>query len=99
MGSVSRYNVKEACLLLQHDHPHGNSITASVDVTLVLQTLGVDQTRVGEWLNVVGYVHLKPDEQNLRSDPKVITVQALLVWSAGFLNVQAYERSIDMQNT
>jgi hypothetical protein len=89
--------VKAARLLLQHDHPQGNSVTASVDVTLVLRTIGANETRIGEWLNIIGYVQKQLDERKINDEGKFVAVQALLVWSAGSLNVKAYEESLDRQ--
>lgn len=65
----------------------------SVDARLVLEKLSIELTRVGEWVNVVGYVTAKPTpSKDACSDVPSAHVQALLLWPAGPLDVQRYEK-------
>jgi len=68
-------------------------------VDLVLERLGPQETRVGEWVNVVGYITSihPPDDRKRPSDRggPMVHVQALIIWSAGSLDVQRYEASVD----
>jgi hypothetical protein len=68
-----------------------------VDVTLVLESLGEEQTRVGEWVNVIGYItDIAPSADGKEPDHASPTVhtQAVLLWSAGPVDIRRYERSV-----
>ncbi len=87
--------------MLKHPEPNKScSVLALVNVDLVLERLTSQQTRVGEWVNVIGYITaIKPsnDRGNGSSDHEIpkVRIQALLLWSAGSLDVQRYEVSVD----
>lgn len=70
-------------------------VTAMVDVNMLLETIGHEQTRAGEWVNVMGYVtaesHKRPPGP--RTEESVIHVQALMVWSTGPLDIKEYEKT------
>jgi hypothetical protein len=99
--SVLAYSTRGAILQLAHAYPRGTNVTAHVDVSLVLETLGEEQTRVGEWVNVIGYVTAKADAASAPTAPSISTqaasvhVQALVLWSTGPLNVDRYEMSFE----
>ena len=95
LHSVLAYSPSSARLKLAHDYPQDSNVTAVVDVNLLLETLGHEQTRVGEWVNVVGYVTSKRRASKPDSGGLSVNVQALLVWSTGPLDVQRYERTFD----
>ena len=66
-----------------------------LDVKLLLQSLNHEQTDVGQWVNVIGYISLiqrpsskAPDLKNSRVD-----VQALVLWKAEDLDIALYEAS------
>lgn len=67
-------------------------MTALVDVRLVLERLTSDQRRTGEWVNVMGYVTAILSD-NRRPGELLVHVQALLLWSAGALDIQQYQAS------
>jgi hypothetical protein len=91
---VQAYSVSTASLKLQHRDASDANVSALVDVRLVLERLTGDHTRPGEWVNVLGYVAaILPD--NLRHGELVVHVQALLVWSAGALDIQQYQTSVE----
>lgn len=72
-------------------------VRALVNVDLVLARLGSEQTRVGEWVNVLGYITSVPSVGSKPADgPKspTVSIQALLLWSAGPVDVQRYEASV-----
>ncbi len=87
-----------ATLTMGHDFPKGTAVRAAVDVKLLLQTLKTNQTDVGSWVHVIGYV--TSVEQNPAGPTKgggpasTIGVQALLVWTAEDLDIPAYERAL-----
>jgi hypothetical protein len=66
-----------------------------VDVNLLLDTLGHEKTRVGEWVNVIGYVTRKQRMNKASPGDLAVHVQALVVWSTGPLDVQRYEKAFD----
>ncbi len=96
--SVTSYSTNAAILTLEHNHPVGNTLKALVDVNLLVDTMKSNETRVGEWLNVMGYT--KPESISTRSKDNQpgVTIQAIALWSAGPLNLKGYERSLDQQS-
>lgn len=69
-----------------------------MDVQLVLEKIGAEQTRIGEWVNVIGYITFisTASTGGLTSshEESNVHVQALLLWSAGSLHIQRYQLSI-----
>ena len=63
LGCVTDYNKSTGCLALGHAYPPPPSpfLTALVDVNILLETLKSTDTRIGEWLNVMGYVEAHPE--------------------------------------
>lgn len=68
---------------------------ACVDVQLLLQTLQPGITRVGEWVNVIGYVMERPKGRRRRSDAAGAFIQALVMWPTGPLDIKRYEATFD----
>lgn len=91
--------MKNAILTLRHAFPKNEKdIQAHVDVKLVLNTLKADHIRAGEWLNIIGYVE-KSRTMNCEKDGvSIVDIQAILVWSAGSLDVHAYEESFRLHD-
>ncbi|OHW97058.1 Ten1 domain-containing protein [Colletotrichum incanum] len=99
LGCVTLYSTHSAVLTLEHGFPKGSNISALVDVQLLLGTIKLDQTQIGEWVNVVGYVTpLPPGMRAKRTtrEAKKVAVQALLLWSAGPLDLQRYESTFEI---
>lgn len=72
LGCVTRYVISTGVLELQHAyplHPHV-CIVALVDVNMVLETLKREDTLVGAWVNVMGYVEevLKEGKRGQRQE-------------------------------
>ena len=67
---------------------------ALVDVNLLLSTLKSDETQIGAWVNVLGYVERKKHDSSSHGEAAV-RVQALLLWSSGPFNLEGYERTLD----
>jgi hypothetical protein len=65
-----------------------------VDVNLLLGTLHSTDTRIGEWVNVMGYITVPSSKQDCRSKAKQanVSVQAVVLWSAGSVKVDEYEK-------
>lgn len=78
-------------------------VSALVDVQLILEKLTANLTRAGEWVNVLGYVSpMAVDgakgKRAAAQRATQVRVQALLLWSAGSLNVRDYESFFDEPN-
>ncbi|KAK1779003.1 CST complex subunit Ten1 [Copromyces sp. CBS 386.78] len=107
LGCVTSYSSVSGILTLQYQHQAQDSrcVVALVDVTLVLRTLKSDQVRIGEWVNVIGYVTAvnplparKGSRENEVLQARVQThvrIRALLIWSSGPLDTQRYSESVD----
>jgi len=104
--SVDSYDVRSGILALKHPQPSSTiEIIADVAVDLVLETIGRENMEVGAWVNVMGYVREKSSHaaqsnskrpsRNAEQDlVKHIGVQAIAVWSAGNLDLVAYEDAV-----
>ena len=111
LGCVTEYNPKTGFLTLQHAYPPPPSpcSTALVDVNLLLESLKNKETRLGEWVNVVGYIELQLErsesigskgrgyDRDVRMEKQHGTptrVQAVMIWSAGGVKLAEYERTL-----
>ncbi|TLS27085.1 hypothetical protein PpBr36_04575 [Pyricularia pennisetigena] len=102
LGCVTSYATSNATLTLENtfqlrDRDSGlrqSRVQALVDVNLVLQALNQEQTRPGEWVNVLGYVTKSGSSGDKRTGSHRVKVQALLLWSAGSLSLQDYEKTL-----
>lgn len=80
--------VPAATLILKHNYPAvGTAEIANVDVVHVLERIKSHELEVGSWVNVIGYVE--------RRKEKRIFVQAITVWSAGNVDLNAYEQAVE----
>jgi hypothetical protein len=80
-------------LSLFHDFPSPrNRHTVQVDISQLLDTIHHQNLQIGAWLNVIGYI--TPSTSRSRSK-----VQAILVWSAGAINLQQYETALISRQT
>jgi Telomere capping, CST complex subunit len=94
LNSVTNYSIKTAILTLEHNYPSGNPFKALVDVSLLLNMLKSDDTRIGAWVNVIGYIERKK-QQVATAEGEKLQVQALVLWSSGPFDLNGYERSLD----
>ncbi|MCJ1265652.1 hypothetical protein MMC22_005532 [Lobaria immixta] len=104
LGCVTGYTTKTGILALQHPYPPPphRSLTAWVDVNLLLSTLKTTDTQRGEWVNIVGYVqgrttNLRPESRARKSRPDEVVgvkVQAIMLWSAGDVTLGEYEKAL-----
>ncbi|KAM5352418.1 hypothetical protein ACJ41O_005141 [Fusarium nematophilum] len=98
LGCVTSYSTSSGCLLLGHPYPKDADVTVLVDVSLLLETITSEQTRVGEYLNVIGYITAKKVLRGLDApdrETSQVSVQALVVWSTGPLALHRYEKILD----
>lgn len=96
LGCVTSYATASGLLTLQHQFPKSPEVQALVDVRLLLEKLTAEQTSVGEWVNVIGYINSPPSSSvNMSTKRKrglsAVHVQALMLWSAGSLDIGRYE--------
>ncbi|QSZ31703.1 hypothetical protein DSL72_001270 [Monilinia vaccinii-corymbosi] len=96
LGCVTSYDKKSAILTLEHNFPVGNGIRASVNVQLLLNVLKSHETRIGEWVNILGYIVDLDGQQDTkdRLPGTEISIRAIVLWSAGAIQLDAYERSL-----
>jgi cellulase/cellobiase CelA1 len=86
--SVDEYVVTTATLRLKHDYPHSDSPRiANVNIEHVLEAVQRSAVDVGSWINVIGYVE--------RQKQQGVFVQAVAVWDAGNLDLDAYEKAVE----
>jgi hypothetical protein len=94
---VSKYSTNTAVLTLEHNHPPNNSVKALVDVRLLLNTLKSNETSIGEWVNVMGYVTSERIQGPPVNPKSEIKIQAIVLWSANSFNLEGYENSLDQK--
>jgi len=97
-SSVTSYATASATLCLQDPHPRGSKDHVLVDVKLLLETLKTENTQIGEWVNVIGYIvasPVRPDTTPANRKRSEVHIQALLLWSAGPLDLDRYEASLE----
>ncbi|KAH8685940.1 CST complex subunit Ten1 [Tricladium varicosporioides] len=98
LGCVTEYSIKSASLILEHNYPRDKAFKARVNVDLLLENLKAEETQIGEWVNVIGYIGI--DQSPLSSHEKnaYIPIQAIVLWPTGPFNLQTYERSLRFQS-
>ncbi|KAI1749512.1 CST complex subunit Ten1 [Xylaria castorea] len=105
LGCVTGYSNHHACVTLIHSYPkENNDVEALVDVKLLLETLKSEQTDMGQWVHVIGYItSVNPASpvaatgSRHPSRSKTAThvgVQALFLWIARGLDLGTYEKSM-----
>ncbi|KAI1501921.1 CST complex subunit Ten1 [Biscogniauxia marginata] len=100
LGCVTAYATNLAHISLEHNYPRGSTVKAMVDVKLLLQSLKSEQTDIGQWIHVIGYVtsirHTpgKTTASNARRrGATCVSVQALVLWTAEDLDISTYEQA------
>ncbi|KAI5927464.1 CST complex subunit Ten1 [Camillea tinctor] len=104
IGCVTAYTTNSAHLSLEHDCPKGSTVSAVVDVNLLLQNLRKEQTDIGQWVHVIGYITSikhpprtpgKTTASNVRGrGATCIGVQAIVLWTAEDLDIATYEQAL-----
>ncbi|KIN06691.1 hypothetical protein OIDMADRAFT_113385 [Oidiodendron maius Zn] len=99
LGCVTNYSTKTATLTLEHNYPPGNKVQAIVDAGLLVSSLKSDETQIGEWINVIGYIQAPRQKLGKHSNNIHLRteVQAIVLWSAGPLKLDGYEKSLEQQ--
>ena len=101
-GSVSNFHVETATLTLQHHYPACSTpVAAAVNIDLTLSTLKATDTQIGEWINIMGYITGRTQSLGVGSRKTgealgmMVSVQAIMLWSAGSIKLGEYERTLD----
>lgn len=108
LGCVTKYDLSTGVLELQHAYPttFDTTVTALVDLNLLLENLKREDIVVGAWVNIIGYVEeimnkrakVRGLEGNMGQGviPRVnlVKVQAIMLWSAGSIKIGEYERAL-----
>ncbi|EKD13897.1 uncharacterized protein L3040_005490 [Drepanopeziza brunnea f. sp. 'multigermtubi'] len=97
LGCVTKYSTQTAILTLEHNHPPGNLLKAQVDVRLLVSTLKSNETQVGEWVHVMGYIANDQKPNGTTNRNLDVGIQAVVLWCAGPLSLTGYERSLDQR--
>ncbi|KAI1800587.1 CST complex subunit Ten1 [Daldinia bambusicola] len=96
LGCVTGYSTRSATLSLEHEYPKGTKARVSVDVTLLLENLNSEQTDIGQWVHIIGYI-TSIDKSLVKttagSNTENIGVQALVLWISRDLDISSYESS------
>lgn len=95
-SSVTSYSTASAELTLCHNFPKTSEVQAAVDVRLILEKLKTDHISIGQWVNAVGYIAISPaakatTSRELKAGASIVHIQALMLWSAGPLDITRYE--------
>lgn len=107
LGCVLDYEDATGYVTVEHRYQINSSrprsFTAQIDMNIVLGTAKPECFQSGSWINIIGYVQEPPNRKSQKSKasrsrsavPGLPVVQAVLVWSAGALKVDKYERAIE----
>ncbi|KAF1931192.1 uncharacterized protein M421DRAFT_2709 [Didymella exigua CBS 183.55] len=88
LGCVDEYVVQTATLKLKHNYPVARTAEiANVDIVHVLERIRSHELEVGSWINVIGYVERRKENG--------VLVQAITVWSAGNVDLSAYQQAVE----
>ena len=108
LGCVTKYDLSTGVLELQHAYPSAfdTTVIALVDVNLLLENLKREDIVVGAWVNIIGYVEETVNKREKVRDLDgnmgqggisrvyLVKVQAIMLWSAGSINIGEYERAL-----
>lgn len=95
--SVTSYSTASAELTLHHNFPKTSEVKAVTDVRLLLAKLNAEQTAIGQWVNIIGYISASPlgpptkSLKQAKAGESAAYIQALMLWTAGPLDVCRYE--------
>ncbi|KAF2264982.1 hypothetical protein CC78DRAFT_462681 [Lojkania enalia] len=88
LGCVDEYIVPTATLRVKHNYPLSSPPhVANVNIDHVLESVTRISIDVGSWINIIGYVERQPE--------KGVFVQAITVWDAGNVDLEAYQKAIE----
>lgn len=96
-ASVDKYDLTTHGLILSH--PSASEVPqqafAHANVAHVLESIQHTALEKGAWVNVIGYVVSKKNVKGARA--QIVKVDAVVLWEAKEINLQEYERGIEMR--
>lgn len=88
--------------MLENNSTDADRVIADVDVKLRLESLSAEQTEVGYWLNIIGYVTsimpFGPKEGSSERRGHRVGIQAIIHWPAVAVDPAKYERDVKLQS-
>ncbi|KAF1808414.1 hypothetical protein P152DRAFT_385522, partial [Eremomyces bilateralis CBS 781.70] len=69
----------------------GAQVSAVVEISHLLPDISPQLLQVGEWVNVIGYVQENPGNTSFKPEPQHVPIQAVMLWSAGAIDIAEYE--------
>lgn len=76
---------------LKHQYPTSSPpAVANVDIEHVLERIKPHELAVGTWLNVIGNVERRKEQG--------VYVQAVAIWDAGNVDLDAYQKAVESRN-
>jgi hypothetical protein len=95
---------------LKHNYPSSSTpVVAEVHLDHVLESITPTTTQSGTWLNVVGFINRDEgaghqdvqaaSKKSGRQMLKVVTVDAVMVWDAGSIKLDAYEKALEARKS
>ena len=95
---------------LKHNYPSSSTlVVAKVHLDHVLESITPTTTQIGTWLNVVGFISWDKDtghqdvqatsKKGGRSKLKIIIIDAVMVWDAGSIKLDAYEKALEARKS
>lgn len=106
LGCAIDYDDSTGRLIVEHKYPRDTSsklpMRAIVDINLLLDTIKTDALPTGSWINIIGYLqHTSLPKTRVSSSGRRRTVQdlprvqAILMWNAGAVRVEEYEKTLE----
>ena len=108
--SIEQYDPSRGSVSLKHNYPSSSTpVVAEVHLDHVLESITSTTTQIGTWLNVVGFISRDEDAgcQDVQAQPKkggrpmlkVVTVDAVMVWDAGSIKLDTYEKALEARKS
>ncbi len=98
--SIEHYDPSSGSVGLKHNYPSSSTpVVAEVHLDHVLENITPTTTQIGTWLNVIGFMSRDKDTGHkglhASSPLKVVTIDAVVVWDAGSIKLDAYEKALE----
>lgn len=101
--SVQKYSIATGTLTVTHHYPNNLRYPAAAHVNIehVLERIKGDVLAVGEWINITGYITggvtsgLGKRGKHKKENERSVSVQAVMLWSAGQIKVPEYEVALE----
>jgi hypothetical protein len=106
--SIQSYSAKTSTPYLAHQYPSdAKRFVVHLDADHTLETVQAKDWEIGSWVNVIGYISPIPQDclgnqcgKEFHRHGKlhyVVHVQAIMLWPAGPLQLDKYEKALEMR--